>query len=120
MEEEREMKNFGDTFSTFDSQSVFSTCKSGDSLVKFMDVNIISNKSSKRIIDYQLKANRDEKHKEYLWGIIKLTKYPKQCDNLQDRNVDKSKTKETNNQSPWPSGTPVIVGDSMVNSIDEK
>ena len=120
MEEEREMKNFGDTFSTFDSQSVFSTCKSGDSLVKFIDVNIISNKSSKRIIDYQLKANREEKHKEYLWGIIKLTKYPKQCDNLQDRNVDKSKTKETNNQSPWPSGTPVIVGDSMVNSIDEK
>ena len=120
MEEEREMKNFGDTFSTFDSQSVFSTCKSGDSLVKFIHVNIISNKSSKRIIDYQLKANREEKHKEYLWGIIKLTKYPKQCDNLQDRNVDKSKTKETNNQSPWPSGTPVIVGDSMVNSIDEK
>ena len=120
MEEEREMKNFGDTFSTFDSQSVFSTCKSGDSLVKFIDVNIISNKSSKRIIDYQLKANREEKHKEYLWGIIKLTKYPKQCDNLQDRNVDKSKTKETNNQSPWPSGTPAIVGDSMVNSIDEK
>ena len=120
MGEEREMKNFGDTFSTFDSQSVFSTCKSGDSLVKFIDVNIISNKSSKRIIDYQLKANREEKHKEYLWGIIKLTKYPKQCDNLQDRNVDKSKTKETNNQSPWPSGTPVIVGDSMVNSIDEK
>ena len=120
MEEEREMKNFGDTFSTFDSQSVFSTCNSGDSLVKFIDANIISNKSSKRIIDYQLKANREEKHKEYLWGIIKLTKYPKQCDNLQDRNVDKSKTKETNNQSPWPCGTPVIVGDSMVNSIDEK
>ena len=114
------MKNFGDTFSTFDSQSVFSTWKSGDSLVKFIDVNIISNKPSKRIIDDQLKANKEEKCKEYLWGITKLTKYRKQCDNLQDRNVDKSKTKEKNNRSPWPSGTPVIVGDSMVNSIEEK
>ena len=55
------MKNFGDTFSTFDSQSVFSTWKSGDSLVKFIDVNIISNKPSKRIIDDQLKANKEEK-----------------------------------------------------------
>ena len=40
--------------------------------------------------------------------------------NLQDRNVDKKQPKETNNNSLWSSGTCVIVGDSMVNGIDEK
>ena len=44
----------------------------------------------------------------------------KQCDNLQDRNVDKKRPKETNNNSLWSSGTCVIVGDSMVNGIDKK
>ena len=45
---------------------------------------------------------------------------PKQCDNLQDRNVDKKQPKETNNNSLWPSGTCAIVGDSMVNGIDRQ
>ena len=72
---------------------------------------------------------REEKHKEYLHNTgckspllenNKNNENQKQCDNLQDRKVDKKQPKETNNNSLWPSGTCVIVGDSMVNSIDEK
>ena len=39
--------DFGESFSTSDSQSVCSAGKSGDSLVTFSDVNIISHKPSK-------------------------------------------------------------------------
>ena len=38
----------------------------------------------------------------------------------QDRNVDKKKPKETNNNPLLPLGTFVIVGDSMVNGVNEK
>ena len=34
--------------------------------------------------------------------------------------MKKNQPQETNNKSLWPSGTCVIVGDSMINSIDEK
>ena len=125
---ERDLWEFGDTFNTFDSQSVCSTGKSGDLLVKFSDVNIISHNPSKRNIDDQLMI-REEKHKEYLHNAgrksqslenNKNNENSKQCDNLQDRNVDKNQPKETNNRSPWPSSTCVIVGDSMENGIDQK
>ena len=42
--------DFDDTFNTSDSQSVCSTGKSGDSLVKFRDINIINHNPSKRNI----------------------------------------------------------------------
>ena len=103
--------------------------QSRDWLAKFCEINIISHEPSKRNIDDQLKTIREEKHKEYLHNADckspllennKNNKNQKQCDNLQDRNVDKKQPKETNNNSLWPSGTCVIVGDSMVNGIDEK
>ena len=70
-----------------------------------------------------------QKHKEYLHSadckspLLENNKNngnTKQCDNLQDRNIDKKQPKETNYDSLWASGTCVIVGDSMVNGIDEK
>ena len=124
-----EIWDFGNTCNTSDSQSVCSTVKSRDSLAIFSEINIISHKPSKRNIDDQLKTIRKENHKEYLHNVDcksplmennKNNKNPKQCDNLQDRNVDKKQPKETNNNSLWPSGTCAIVGDSVVNGIDEK
>lgn len=44
---EGEKWDFGESFSTSDSQAVCSAGKSGDSLVTFSDVNIISHKPSK-------------------------------------------------------------------------
>ena len=126
---EGEIWNFGDTCNTSDSHSVCSTVKSRESLDKSSETNIICHKLSKRNIDDQLKTIREEKHKEYLHKAgckspllenNKNNENPKQCDNLQDRNIDKKQPKETNNNSLWPSGTCVIVGDSMVNGIDEK
>ena len=63
---EGEIWDFHDTFNTSDSQSVCSTNKSSDSLVKFSDINIISHNPSKRNSDDQVKTIREEKHKEYL------------------------------------------------------
>ena len=89
---------FGDTCNTSDSYSVCSTVKSRDLLTKFSEINIISLKPSKRNIDDQLEIIKEEKHKEHLHsGGCKLplsennknNENPKQCDNLQDRNVDK-------------------------------
>ena len=45
---EGEIWDFSDTFKTSDSQSVFSREISGDSLVKFSDINIISHILSKK------------------------------------------------------------------------
>ena len=53
---EGETWDFGDTFNTSDSQSVWSTDKSKDSLAKFSDINVISHNPSKRNIDDQLKT----------------------------------------------------------------
>ena len=126
---EGEIWNFGDTCNTSDSHSVCSTVKSRDSLDKCSEINIISHELSKRNIDDQLKTIREEKHKEYLHNAgckspllenNKSNKNPKQFNNLQDRNVDKKQPKETNNNSLWPSGTCVVVGDSVINGIDEK
>ena len=124
-----EIWDFGDTFNTSDFQSVCSKEKSGDLLVKFSDISIISHNPSKRNTDDQLKTIREEKHKEYLYDggrkspsleNNKNNENSKQYDNLQNRNVDKNQPKETNNQSLRPSGTCAIVGDCMVNGIDKK
>ena len=91
----------------------------------------MSHNPSKRNIDDQPKTIREEKQKEHLHNAgrkspsvenNKNNENLKQCGNLQDRHVDKSQSqpKETNNKSLWPSGTCVIVGDSIVNGIDEK
>ena len=39
---------------------------------------------------------------------------------LQDRNLARNEYKETTRKSHWASSICVIVGDSMVNSIDKK
>ena len=83
--------DFGDTFNTSDSHSVYSTVKSRDSLAKFSEINIISHEPSKRNIDDQLKTNREEKHEEYLQNVGRISpllennkknEILKQCDNL--------------------------------------
>ena len=90
---------FDDTFNISDSQSVCSTDKSRDSLLKFTNIIIISHNPSKRNIDDQLETIREEKHKEYLHNAgrkspslenNKNNKNSKQCNNLQDRNVGKT------------------------------
>ena len=63
---EEEIWDFGNTFHTSDSQSVWSTGKSRDLLVNFSDINIIRHNHSKRNIDDQLKTIREENPKEYL------------------------------------------------------
>ena len=54
---------------------------------------------------------REKKHKEYLYNAgrkspslenDKNNENSKQCDNLQDRNIDKNQRKETKNKSLWP------------------
>ena len=118
-----------DTCNTSDSHSDSSTVKSRDSLAKFSEIIIIVHKLSKRNIDDHLKTIRKEKHKGYLHHAgckspllenNRNNENQKQCDNLQDINVDKKQPNETKNNSLWPSGNCVIVGDSIVNGIDEK
>ena len=121
-------RNCDDTFNTSNSQSVCSAGKSEDSLVRFREGNIIRCNPSKRKIDDQLKNIRKEKHKEYRCAGHKSLSLEnnknkenqKQGDNLQDRNAGKNEPKETNSRSHWLSGTSTVVGDSMVNGIDEK
>ena len=120
---------FCDTFKTSYFQSVCSIDKSRDSLVKFSDINIITHNPSKRNIDDELKAIREEKHKEYLHNAghkspslenNKNNENSKQSDNFQDRNADKNQPKEANNKSLCLLGSCVIAGDFMVNGIDKK
>ena len=97
-----EIQDFDDRFNIFDSQSVCSTNKSRDLLVKFIYVNIISHNFSKRNINYQLKTISEEKHKEYLHNAgckspslesNKNNENSQQCNNFQDRNVGKNQPK---------------------------
>ena len=76
-----------------------------------------------------MKTIREEEHREYLHdagckssslGNKKNNKKSKQCDNLQERNIDKNQPKESNNQSLRSLGICSFVGDSMVNSTDKK
>ena len=126
---EGEIWEFCDTFKTSYFQSVCSTDKSRDTLVKFSDINIITHNPSKRNIDDELKTIREEKHKEYLHNAghkspslenNKNNENSKQSDNFQDRNVDKNQPKEANNKSLCLLGSCIIVGDFMVNGIDKK
>ena len=99
---EGEIWDFDDTFNTSDSQSVCSTGKSGDSLVKFRDINIINHNPSKRNI-WKLLGRRRRTRNIFVNLSLENNKNnenSKQCDNLQDRNVDKNEPKETNHQSP--------------------
>ena len=89
----------------------------------------MSHNPSKRNIDNQLETIKEEKHKEYFLNAGRKSPFlennknnenSKQCNNLQGRTEDENQPKETNNKSLWPSGNCVIVGDSMVNGIDEK
>ena len=50
----------------------------------------------------------------------KNDKNSKQCNDLQDRNVDKSEPKETNNQSRWKLGTCSVISNSRMKGIKEK
>ena len=88
-------------------------------------------------IDKQLKAIGKEKHKEYLQNTSRKSpsrenivietnkkndrdKTNEQPNDTHDKNEVKNEQDERDNQFCWPSGTCAIVGDSMVNGIDEK
>ena len=86
--------------------------------------------------DKQLKATREEKHKEYLQNTSRKSPSRENIVIETNEKNDRDKTNEqpndthnkiTNsdindrdNQCCWPSGTCAIVGDSMINGIDEK
>ena len=99
------------------------------------DTNLINNVN--RNIDEQLKAIREEKHKQYLLNnsrespsqeniVIETNekndrdKTNEQPNDTHDTNEVKNKQDERDNQYCWPSGTCAIVGDSMVNGIHAK
>ena len=80
-------------------------------------------------IDDQLKIIREEKHQEYLLNTgckspssenTKNNKNTKQFSDQQAKKENINEAEETNKEFHWPSGTCAIVGDSMVNGIDEK
>ena len=117
-----------DPISTCDTYAAYDTRISSDSNTN--EINTVN-----RNIDEQLKAIREENHKEYLQNtsrkspsqenIVIETNEKNDRDNEQpndthDNNEVKSEQDERDNQFRWPSGTCTIVGDSMVNGIDEK
>ena len=117
-----------DSISTCDTYAAYDTRISSDSNTN--EINTVS-----RNIDEQVKAIREEKHKKYLQNTSRKsssqenmfieTNEKNDRDNEQpndthDNNEIKSEQNERDNQSRWPSGTCAIVGDSMVNGIDEK
>ena len=117
-----------DPISTCDTYAAYDTRISSDSNTN--EINTVN-----RNIDDQLKAIREEKHKEYLQNtsrkspsqenIVIETNEKNDRDNEQpndthDNNEVKSEQDERDNQFRWPSGTCTIVGDSVVNGIDEK
>ena len=80
-------------------------------------------------IDDQLKMIREEKHQEYLLNTssklqslenTKNNENTKQLSVPQARKENLNETAETKKELHWPSGTCAIVGDSMINGIDEK
>ena len=117
-----------DPISTYDTYAACDTRISSDS-----NTNKIN--TMNRNIEEQLKAVREEKHKEYLQNtsrkspsqenIVIETSDKNDRDNEQpndthDSNEVNSKQDERDNQFRWPSGTCAIVGDSTVNGIVEK
>ena len=87
-----------------------------------------------RNIDEQLKAIREEKHKEYLQNTSRKSPSTENIEtnekNVRDQTneqpndthnkITNNDINERDNQSCWPSGTGAIVRDSMVNGIDKK
>ena len=72
---------------------------------------------------------REEKHQQYLLstgsklqslGNTKDNENTKQLSVPQARKENLNETAETKKEFHWPSGTCAIVGDSMINGIDEK
>ena len=117
-----------DPISTCDTYAAYDTRISSDSNTN--EINTVN-----RNIDEQLKAIREEKHKEYLQNtsrkspsqeniVIEINEKNdrdnEQPNDTYDNNDVKSEQDERDNQFRWPSGKCAIVGDSMVNGIDEK
>ena len=112
-----------------DSQPMCSTSNSEDSIVESKDVNTVNIKTPNMSIDDQLKMIRKEKHQEYLLKTdckspslenTKNNENTKQFSDPQARKENINETAEANKEFHWPSGTFAIVGDSMVNGMDEK
>ena len=98
------------------------------------DTNLINNVN--RNIEEQLKAIREQKHKQYLLNNSRESPSQENIVIETNQNNNRDKTNEqpkdthnkiTNsdindrdNQRCWPSGTCAVVGDSMINEIDEK
>ena len=114
---------------TSDSESMCNISNSEDSIVESRVVNTVNNKISSMSINDQLKMIREEKHQEYLLNTgckspysenTKNNKNTKQFSDPQTTKENVNKVAETNKEFHWPSGSCAIVGDSMVNGIDEK
>ena len=92
-------------------------------------MNTVKTNISNMSIDDQLKMIREEKHQEYLLntGCKSLSlenthnnENTKQFSDTQARKENIKETAETNKEFHWSSVTCAIVGDSMVNGINEK
>ena len=114
---------------TSDRESMCSISNAEDSIVDSRDVNTVKTKISSMSIDDQLKMIREEKHQEYLLNTgckspysenTKNNKNTKQFSDPQTRKENVNEVAEINKEFHWPSGSCAIVGDSMVNGIDEK
>ena len=88
----------------------------------------------KRNIDEQLKAIREEEHKKYLQNTSRESSSQQniaiETNEMNDKTneqpndthnkITNSDINDRDNQCYWPSKTCAIVGDSMINRIDEK
>ena len=92
-------------------------------------MNTVNTEIANMSIDDQLKMIREEKHQEYLLSTgckspslenTNNSENTKQFCDPQARKENLNETAEINKEFQWPSGTCAIVGDSMVNGIDEK
>ena len=111
-----------DSISTSDTYAAYDTRISSDSNTN--EINTVN-----RNIDEQVKAIREEKHifrtllanlRHKKICLLKQTKRMTETMNSPMIHMTTSEQDERDNQSRWPSGTCAIVGDSMVNGIDEK
>ena len=99
---------------------------------KDSNTNIINN--VKRNIDEQLKAIREEEHKKYLRNTSRESSSQQniatETNEMNDKTneqpndthnkITNSDINDRDNQCCWPSKICAIVGDSMINRIDEK
>ena len=117
------------THETSDNQSTCNTSNSKDSIVKSRDVSTVNVEIINMSVDDQLKMIREEKHQEYLLNTgskipslenTQNNENTKQFGDPQARKENLNETAETSKEFHWPSGTCVIVGDSMINGIDER